>query len=72
MKLKHVRIYSNVTAETAEYIINDFLENSEGTDIGVNFELMIENTISIAGSYDTRYTLIIHEYDITEGYDAGD
>lgn len=72
MKLKHVRIFSNVTSETAENIINDFLERCEGTDIAVNFELMIENTVSIAGSYDTRYTLIVHEYEITEVYDAGD
>ena len=73
MRLKHVRIHSNLTAKQAETIINQWIAEANEDGLEMNFEILIENSVAVNGFYDTRYTLIIHEYEILEGYnDAGD
>lgn len=63
MRLKHVEIFSALTAKEAEQKINDAIVKYENSDIDVNYEIMIENSAFFGGVVDTRYTLIIHEFD---------
>ena len=64
MRLKHVRIFSNLTAKQAETIINDWIKQANDDNLEMNFELLIENSVAVNGFYDTRYTLVVHEYEL--------
>lgn len=65
MRLKKVYIRSNLTAEEAQNIINDMIENCTDFDTDINFSLQIENSIAVGKfAAETRYTLIIYVYDL--------
>lgn len=65
MRLKKVYIHSNLTAEEAQSIVNDMIENNTDFDTDINFNLQIENTIAVSRyAAETRYTLIIYVYDL--------
>ena len=69
MHLKHVYIYSNVTALMAQEKVNDMIERYDDENTTVNFDLQMENSV-ITGLYaETRYTLIIYIFSLVmEGY----
>ena len=75
MRLKKVNIYSNQTAKQAEGIVNTAIQNSEQSGLEINYELMIETSVQMGTFSDTRYTVVIHqfEHDERDGYydDAG-
>lgn len=71
MSLKHVSIYSNQTDKSAEYKINSAIENAD-EDTDINFSLMLENAVTVGGASDTRYTLIIYEYEVIQILDEYD
>ena len=64
MRLKEVQIFSNQTDKQAEAIINQTIRDED--NLGVNFELMIENSVGFGHNISTRYTLVIHLYELTE------
>ena len=65
LKLRRVRIFSNKTAKDAERLINENLEAfRDNENIEINYELEIENSTQMGSFYDTRYTVVIHEFDV--------
>lgn len=67
MTLKQVKIFSSCTNKQAEEVINKAIQECDKDDsLAVNFELLIENSVAIAGNFDTRYTVVIHFYDLSE------
>lgn len=65
MRLKHVYIYSGLNAKEAEKIINDALENLVDDETDVNYELKIESTVNLGTISQTKYTVVIHLFDVT-------
>lgn len=65
MRLKHVYIYSGLNAKEAEKVINDALENLVDDETDVNYELKIESTVNLGTISQTRYTVVIHLFDVT-------
>lgn len=65
MRLKHVYIHSGLNAKEAEKVINDALENLVDDETDVNYELKIESTVNLGPVSQTRYTVVIHLFDVT-------
>ena len=64
MHLTKVYIYSNMTAQRAQDKVNLMIEEYDGIDCTVNFDLQIENSVT-AGKYaETRYTLVVYIYNL--------
>lgn len=64
MNLRRVYIYSHQTAQEAEDKINSAINEIDSEEVGINYELKIENTVQILSGLETYYTLIIQEYAI--------
>lgn len=63
MNLKKVYIYSGMTAQRAQDKINGMLAEYEDSDMSINFELKIENSVIVGKASDTRYTLVVYVYE---------
>lgn len=64
MKLRRVFIYPNMSALDAQNKVNAMLEEySNSSDMAINFDLKIENSVVVGEYYETRYTLIIYVFD---------
>lgn len=66
MNLKKIHVYSHRTAKQVEDLVNSAIaaaDEIEDEEVGINYELMIENSVTVGTYTETYYTLIIHEYD---------
>ena len=66
MQLDRVYIYPNMTAQRAQDKVNEMIEdykNRKG-DYTVNFDLKIENSVSVGKFTETRYTLVLYIYSL--------
>lgn len=66
MKLKHVRVFSNLTDREVEDAINAAIENAS-EDETIEYEMVMESTVQIGDERMNTYTLVIEIYD---GLDA--
>ena len=63
MALLEVKIYPNVNAKKAEEEINKAIKYSReafGSPVEMTYELLIEQTVTVAHCSETRYTLLIN------------
>lgn len=61
-RLKQVSIHQSVSAEKAEHLINERIQQTD-EDVYVEAELLIENSVAMPTGYSkVLYTVMISEY----------